>query len=160
MNQDGVLDGDGELERINDLYIQKKAVETYQCSGCVNGNDFKCFECTDEVVGIGCTKHCPGTLVMGTGYIFPGMPTGFNRLGPDPRQQETRIRLSIIKDYDDFIYDEFNIPSWKYKDEHGNILVRGLSPRINCNFLHVRLDDCFNKINCLEVTDEMIEGMD
>jgi len=160
MNTDGVLDGDGELERINEEMIQRKAVETYQCPGCVCGSDFKCFERDDsKSVGIGCTKHCAGTMMLGVGSMFLGMPIGFNRLGPRPENPEQKMKLVILRNYEDFEYDKFNIPVWKHKDEHGNTLVRGLSPRLNHSFLHVRLDDCFDKIDCLEITKEDIEEM-
>lgn len=132
----------------------KEAVEEYQCSGCVSGPYEKCFEKRDN--GVGCKKHCPGTMAMGAGTLFLGMPKGFNRLGPIKSEH---CPLIIYEDYTGFC-DKLNIPTWKYLDEHGNTLVRGLSPRVNMPFLHVYLKDVRDKINCLELTKEEIEAMD
>ena len=57
-------------------------------------------------------------------------------------------------------YDQFNVPVWKYLNEHGHTLVRGLSPRTNVPFIHVHLYDCMKDVNCMEVSQEMLDGMD
>lgn len=131
----------------------KDIIENYQCAGCVNGHNFKCY-----VKGefLECEKHCPGTMFLGQGMIFLGLPKGFNRLGP-----VTEMRLKILSDINVWgEYDKYNIPVWKYLDEYGNTLVRGLQPRLNDTFLHIYIGDQRDKINCLEITNEDIEYMD
>ncbi len=133
----------------------KKAVEEYQCSGCMTGCNTECFEpCS---TGIGCGKHYAGTMVFpGVGKIFLGLPKGFNRLGE-------------IKDMKPFIfedlknwgeYNKFNVPVWKYLDKNGNTIVRGIQPRLNAPFIHIILKNCINEINCELITDVDINEMD
>lgn len=132
----------------------EQAVKEYQCPGCVGGPYKTCFkECT---FGKGCESHCPGTLMFGVGKLFIGMPKGFNRCGP---AEPTHTPIIILEDDIDF-FDKFNVPVWKYLDEHGNTLVRGLSPRVNMPFLHIYLKDIREKVNCYELTKDDVEGMD
>lgn len=131
----------------------KDFIENYQCPGCVCGSDISCFE---KGSGIECDKHVVGTLIMGIGKIFLGMPHGFNRLG---FVEEMKINgFETLSD--GWGYDKFNIPVWKYLNEHGNTLVRGLSPRTNAPFLHIFLEDCLSEIDCYEITLEDLNGMD
>jgi hypothetical protein len=145
-----------------------EAIKEYQCPGCACGVGPECATKCDT--GIGCGAHCPGTLMSNVGKIFLGMPKGFNRCG-----YETEMPLHIFESFESFCddwkrvtslgvesggYDFWNIPVWKYLDEHSNTLVRGLSPRVNSPFLHVILGDCRDKINCLEVTEKMQNSMD
>lgn len=132
----------------------KNAVEKYQCPGCVKGHNISCFE--GGVYGVGCGKHVPGTTILPiVGKIFLGMPKGFNRIG------ETETILSIFEKFEVHgDYDSFNIPVWKHLTKDGHTLVRGLSPRINYPFLHVFLEDCLSKVDCLEVTEELLAEMD
>lgn len=85
------------------------------------------------------------------------MPVPFSRLGKD--ESPINIFESWEQKEDKWSYDKFNIPCWKYLDEHKNTLVRGLSPRINKTFLHVILGNHLEKINCYELTNEDILGM-
>ena len=149
----------------------KDAIKTYQCPGCVNGPYPKCYK--KDSIGSGCSQHCPGTMIMGLGTIILGMEKGFNRVGPVPLKS---LNFQIFKDKEDLqefsptklsmtfknngLYDNFNIPVWKYLDEHGNTLVRGLSPRINIPFLHIFLWDARSEVNCLELTKSDIDAMD
>ena len=132
---------------------QKDFVETYQCPGCVVGSGIECFG-TGE--GIECGKHVCGTLISNAGHIFLGMPTGFSRLGP----AKTMKIHGFTKLSDGWGFSKFNVPVWKFKDEHGNTLVRGISPRINSPFLHIFLGDHLSEIDCLEITREDVEFMD
>lgn len=133
----------------------KKAIENYQCTGCSVGSDIRCF--TSDSFGEGCGKHFSGTGVLGgIGKILLGMPKGFNRMG-----EQKELRPKIFKSFSDYgSYDKWNIPTWKYKDEFGNTLVRGLMPRRNEPFLHVFLEDCLDQVNCYLVTPEDVEFMD
>lgn len=134
--------------------IIKKAVEEYQCPGCVGGSDIECYEKSED---FSCEKHVAGTMGFPqVGRIFLGMPKGFNRLGGSGK-----MKINIFHDLEEsWDYDMYNIPVWKYLDKHGNTLVRGLSPRTNWSFLHVILCDCVADIDCHEITEEMLKEMD
>jgi hypothetical protein len=146
---------------------KNEAILEYQCPGCTNGPSLSCVTECDK--GIGCGSHCSGTTIIPLGSVFLGMPKGFNRVG-----SAEKMPLHIFASYDDFCkdwgrntvngyaegYDMWNVPVWKFLDQHGNTLVRGLSPRTNGTFLHVILGDCRDKINCLEITKELQEKMD
>jgi hypothetical protein len=102
------------------------------------------------------------------GAVFLGMPNGFSRLG-----SFDSMCLSIFPSFEAFEkdystpaihgpsdgYNMWNVPVWKFLDEHGNTIVRGISPRINKPFLHVILENCLDKIDCLEITKEVQEKM-
>ncbi|MBL3529638.1 MAG: hypothetical protein JMN27_18295 [gamma proteobacterium endosymbiont of Lamellibrachia anaximandri] len=134
--------------------IVSAVIEEYQCPGCVCGSDTECYEKgeTEE-----CKKHVAGTMIMPVvGKVFLGMPTGFNRIGPVEKMQ-----MFVFKEFvDGWGYDKFNVPVWKRLDKNGNTLVRGMNPRINFPFLHVFIGNHLDKIDCLEITDVDIEGMD
>lgn len=137
---------------------QIKAIEQYQCAGCVVGGDLECYEHTDNY-GIQCSAHVCGTMIMPTvGMLLLGMPTGFCRLG------EGKQKVQIFKNYEHlnegWNYGIYNVPVWKHRTEEGHILVRGLSPRINKTFLHVIIEDCFDSIDCIEIADDDIKKMD
>ena len=137
--------------------ILKEAVEEYQCSGCVSGSDISCYQKGNSSA---CGAHVAGTRIFNIGRIFLGMPTGFNRLGT---AEETKI--DIWETYEEqnknWAYDMFNVPVWKHKDANkDNTLIRGISPRINSPFIHIVLEDCLDKIDCIEITDEVIREMD
>ena len=132
---------------------QKNAVELYQCVGCIKGCDISCFE---ESFDLRCKNHRPGTIITQAGTIFLGMPKGFNRLGPCEV-----TKLNIFKTIEDsWGYDEYNVPVWKYLDEHNHTIVRGLCPRINYPFIHIFLENCMDKIDCLEITNKDLDNMD
>lgn len=131
----------------------KKTVEEYQCPGCINGSDISCYN--HYGIGIECNRHTPGTYISPIGKVFLGLPKGFNRLGL------CKTKINIFKKLSDgWGYDIFNIPVWKYKDKNVNVIVRGISPRINSPWIHIFLEDCTEKINCLEITDETLKEMD
>jgi hypothetical protein len=134
----------------------KKAVETYQCTGCLKGSDTTCFK-QKEDFGIGCGEHFSGTFLSNVGKIFLGMPKGFNRLG---KAEDTKIQIYNSYEECDWKFDKFNIPVWKHLDENGNTLVRAIMPRRNEPFIHIFLENCLDKINCLEITKDDINAMD
>ena len=133
----------------------KNAIEKYQCPGCVVGGDISCFK--EHISGIGCGSHCAGTNIYPiVGRIFLGMPVGFNRLG-----KCDDLKLSIFNSIGNcWEYDKFNVPVWKYLSEDNHTFVRGFMPRRNEPFLHIFLENCMNKINCLEITRDDINEMD
>lgn len=141
----------------------KEAIETYQCSGCSAGCDVECGR-FEKGYSLSCFHHFPGTIIFpSVGKIFLGMPHGFNRTGSGIGTPNLKIDIFKTlegKNKDFAYYDKFNVPCWKYKNEKGHTMVRGLSPRANEPFLHIILEDCIKDIDCLEITDEDINGMD
>ncbi len=131
----------------------KKAIGEYQCSGCVNGPALSCFEKTE--FGVGCGKHIAGTIIPPFGYVFLGLPKGFNRLGPKNDMKP----FIYDKLEDQWTFNKFNVPVWKYKNEHGHTLVRYLQPRNNNPGLSIFLEDCLDKIDCLEISKEDVDFM-
>ena len=134
----------------------KNAIEEYQCSGCVLGSDIECFK-ENTTGGVGCGKHHAGTIMRGVGNFFLGMPVGFNRVG----EQKT-LKPNVYETFEssDWTYDKFNIPVWKYLNKDGHTFVRGIMPRKNEPFIHVFLEDCIEKIDCLEITQNDVDQMD
>ncbi len=132
------------------------AVIRYQCPGCVSGDGGSAAFCYKKGNYQECLNHHYGTLSLGIGGIFLGLPKGFSRVG------ENNLNIIILNDLSEWDsgYDKFNIPVWKYLDMYGNTLVRGLSPRINKPFLHIILNDSIKEINCLEITDSDLKEMD
>ena len=134
----------------------KLAIEEYQCSGCVAGSDIECFE-SNNTGGIGCGKHHAGTIITGIGNIFLGMPTGFNRLG-----ENRKLKPNVYENFEssEWEYDMWNIPVWKHLSKDGHTFVRGIMPRRNEPFIHIFLENCIDKIDCLEISQSDIDGMD
>lgn len=136
--------------------ITKKIVKEYQCPGCVGGGDMHCYESRRDSKDLSCASHVAGTTMGGIGRIFLGMPKGFNRLGLCDG-----TKISIYKKLSDcFEYDFLNVPVWKYLDDHGNTLVRGICPRINNPWIHIFIGDCLDQIECFEITEEHINEID
>lgn len=148
----------------------KSAIETYQCPGCSFGSDISCFEKDKhDLENKGCGKHCAGTLILpGPGRVFLGLPHGFDRLGrisgsnygEDPK-------IVIFEKFSEYTnafgqnqYDKWNIPLWKHLNKSGHTIVRWIAPRRNIGNIHIFLENCLDKIDCFEVDQEMIDGMD
>ncbi len=132
----------------------KKAVEQYQCSGCVCGSDISCYV---RGSNLECVKHVAGTRIIGIGRLFLGMPKGFNRLGAFED-----LSLQIFESFSKkkWSYNKWNIPVWKWLSEDGHTFVRGICPRTSNPFLHVILEDCLNNIDCYEITTDDLNEMD
>ena len=134
----------------------KKAIESYQCPGCSVGGSTKCFKDNTDG-GVGCGDHFAGTILSHIGKIFLGMPKGFNRLGTNEK-----LKPLIFEKYESsgYTYDMWNVPTWKYLNKDGHTLVRGMMPRLNRTFLHIFLEDCLDKVDCREITEEDLNNMD
>lgn len=133
----------------------KKAIETYQCPGCVCGSDISCYK---KGYYLECASHVVGTIISDIGRILLGMPKGFCRLGVCDK-----IEFFIFDPEEayDYIYNTYNIPVWKYLDRYGNTIVRGLSPRINNSWIHIYLENYIDQIeNCIEITQADVDEMD
>ena len=137
----------------------KNGVEEYQCPGCTSGRNISCYKKSEN--SIACGEHRAGTAITFIGKIFLGMPIGFNRLGVELGGGEN-MPIEIFESFEkrDWDYNKWNIPVWKHLNENGHTFVRGLSPRTNRPFLHIFLKDCMNRIDCFEVTQELINEMD
>jgi len=133
----------------------KNAIEKYQCTGCVNGSDISCYE--ERQGSLSCKSHLSGTIMTPAGKILLGLPKGFCRLGP-----YGSLIPNIWSDFNtsDWNYDKWNIPVWKHLTKDGHTLVRGISPRTNVPFIHIYLEDCMSKIDCLEISKKEIDLMD
>lgn len=131
----------------------KKAVERYQCPGCVCGSDTSCYA---EGLDFGCSKHCPGTVISGAGKILLGMPKGFNLF-----ESHYKVTISIFEKFEyGWGYNKFNVPVWKHLDNNGNTLVRGVCPRISLPWIHIFLGNHMSKIDCIEISKEDMRKMD
>lgn len=139
--------------------IIKEAVDSYQCSGCTSGSDTSCYE-KSQNLDISCSKHSVGTMVLGIGWLQIGLPNGFNRVS---KGQTKIVDFYMYKTYEDkekdFSFNMFNIPVWKYL-HNGHTLIRGVCPRTNTLFIQCILEDCMDKIDCLELTSEQVKAMD
>lgn len=137
---------------------EKSPIEMYQCLGCTNYPYPQCFKKSD--IGIGCDKHSAGTTIgPSMSRIFLGLPKGLCKLGPQ-RDMRVYIFENFEQQNQQWKYDKFNIPVWKYKDEHNHIIIRGYMPRLNKGFIHIILSGDFGKLNCFEITDKDLEEMD
>ena len=115
----------------------KVLVEKFQCPGCVTGSDTTCGEFAPVPCATGgaCRSHVPGTIVMGVGTIYSGMPKGFNRVGV----RETYKPADMTRDYIPLMfYTKDEKPRWHetfYKPiwalvKDGFLFVRTFEPRI------------------------------
>lgn len=128
------------------------AIQEYQCPGCITGSFPSCFaKSTDN--GLGCGNHRPATYFSGVGKIFLGLPKGFHRLGPNEH-----TKIWIFQSFEEF--DIWNRPVWKHLNAVGHTLVRVFVPRINDSQIYIFLEDCLDRIDCVEITAEQIEAMD
>ena len=134
-----------------------EAIKTYQVPGSI-GFDENNFE--QSGVGLEWSGHVAAIWQTNVGLLFLGMPKGFNRAGFLENNMKICIFYNMQHHDSVWPYDKYNIPCWKYLDEHGNTIVRGLQPRLNNPFLHVILGDVRDKINCLEITNTDLDSMD
>jgi len=139
-----------------------EAIKEYQVPGAVSSFDENNFR--QDTIGSEWSDHCPGTFVPHVGTFFLGMPKGFNRIGARAENSDENLKINIFPDFENFEqkfggYDKFNVPVWKHTNGKGHTMVRGIRPRINSPFLHIILEDCREKIDCLEITNKDINEM-
>lgn len=119
-------------------------IEEFQCPGCVCGGGTDeangCFKPSESHPGwdtFSCDAHMPGTMIMGLGSIYLGLPKGFNRVG---MRSESAFRKAKnpgechnirfwLKGADPQ-YDNLNVPVWAMEKD-GYLFVRTYMPRIN-----------------------------
>lgn len=132
-------------------------IEEYQCSGCMRLSSDGCYQ-EKNSLNISCANHYPGTLTF-NGTILLGFPNGFNRIGPFEK-----FEINVYKSYHDmekeWSFNKFNVPVWKHLTENNEVIVRGFCPRSNKPFMHLINENCIDEINCLNITQSDIDGMD
>lgn len=141
--------------------VTLKAVNSYQCPGCMQGPDVETCD-RANVTDKGCTNQAAGVFGAGIGAIALGLPKGFNRFGPGPeRKVEVWASYDVLMAYQPNLRTIFSVPVWKHLDEQGNTLMRWYSPRTNCGWSVVVLGDCRDRFpQALEITAEQIADMD
>lgn len=155
--------------------MHKYFADNYLCPGCSCGTDTSTcteFRANDTNplkigYGFGCTNHAPGTLLNGYFKIMLGFPKGFCRIPSDYHfsklypKNNNPIEYIFSDDFErDFRDDVFNVPVWKYLDHLGNTIVKSLCPRVNKVSVWVYYGNHMDKINCLEITNEILNSMD
>ena len=138
-------------------------IEEFQCPGCVCGSSPRedCFRPAPLMDGwprFNCNAHVAGTMVLGIGSFYLGLPKGFCRVGMRSeaayrRVQEkegahTNIRLWLKGTNPG--WDDFNVAVWAMEKD-GYLFVRTYSPRTNNSNVDVieggTLDLCPNAID-------------
>lgn len=130
---------------------QAAAVQEYQCVGCVNGPFPTCYKRGQQ--GVECSAHVAGTRIAGLGRIWLGLPKGFCRLGPNEHS-----RVWMHDTLTDEQFDMWNRPVWKHLNANGHTLVRVFVPRLNDSQVYIFLENCLDRIDCMEITAEQIEN--
>ncbi len=136
----------------------KKAIQAYQCPGCIIGHDISCFEKAEG--GNGCGKHRAGTFISHIGKVYLGMPKGFNRVGDKECPIEIHTTLQAAKDEFSNIFGKYTVSVWKYLNEKNHTFVRSYCPRLNYTMIYIFLENCMDKIDAIEITAEDIDYMD
>jgi hypothetical protein len=135
------------------MVTAKIMVATFQCPGCVNGEDTKCgkFKLHEiatgtshdggqrMVGGFRCINHETSAVTMGGGKVNMGLPVPFARVQyRDGAQDEvkTNIRMHLKPvDYGTY-WDVFNVPVWALEKD-GYLFVRTYSPRTDQSYVDV-----------------------
>ena len=74
--------------------------------------------------------------------------------------------ISIFETYEDFIKKyaniktKFCVPIWRYVNKKKHTFLRLYNPRINTPEIIIILENCSNKFNCIEITEEDVSCMD
>ena len=111
-------------------------IKEFICPGCVGGPDSvdECYKPLDgNTYGYGCNAHVLGTFAFPSGHFALGLPTGFNRPGPNEKRDKTRNNMVIRlwpKGKGPPEWDSFNVPVWAMVRD-GFLFVRTYMPRIN-----------------------------
>lgn len=140
-----------------------EAITEYQCPGCVAGPEPHTCPSFKLSMSTGCKGHAPGTMMLGVGTLFLGMPRGFDRVGPSGTEYVNLDVCASAEEVVDLLKQKhpFSLAVWKHLDKHGNTLLRCYSPRTNVGWPVVILGDCMDKFpDAIEITAEQVEGMD
>lgn len=155
---------------MNHSELCKYFSEKYLCAGCVNGTSpDSCKQYKEHPEnkifrdkGPGCIGHVCGTSILGLTGLMLGFPKGFNLVpeGYKFSQDGNHHTISYCFLITPRTFDYLNIPVWKHLDEHGNTIVKILSPRTCRILVDVILGNHMDQINCHELTREMMENID
>ena len=108
-------------------------IEKFQCSGCIHGSDIECGTYKpSSVYGHRCEAHVLGTMFGLGGLVALGLPTGFNKPGPDDKRERNRT-LMIIRlwpDGTEIEWNHLNVPVW-FLETDGDLYVKTFMPRVN-----------------------------
>ncbi len=119
---------------------QLEMISEFQCPGCTLGTS-PCQECpsfaNENKYGFGCSAHSAGTLLVGGGWFYLGLPKGFNRVGAFVAKGDDKTKNNIRLWIDDPPeWDELNCPIWGMEKD-GCLFVRTYLPRTNRNFIDI-----------------------
>ena len=106
----------------------EKLIQEYQCSGCISGGSIRCgsYEKQSDY-GERCISHYPGTMMLGAGKMYLGLPRGMNKVG-DFKSEKGDSRIRIWVDGNKPEWDMFNLPVW-CKQDGDNLIVKTVMPR-------------------------------
>jgi len=112
-----------------------------QCPGCTCGcapaAECESFKPSNDY-GFKCEGHSSGTILSGVGYVYLGLPKGFNRVGAFRAKGDDKtlnnIRLWIYPAIPE--WDFLNVPIWAMEKD-GFLYVKTYCPRINVNYVDV-----------------------
>ena len=117
----------------------EKMISNFQCPGCLKGSS-PCTECPsfhlNHEFGWNCKNHIPGTIMVGVGKIFLGMPKGFNKVGACEQIGEQMVIIRFWQEGEKPFWDYLNIPVWAM-EEYGYLFVRTYCPRVNRGYIDV-----------------------
>jgi len=119
-------------------------IEKFQCRGCVSGSDIKCgrFKLEETFgprLGVRCLSHVPGTVLIGLGAIYLGLPRGFNRVGAQIQDLSNDFKLTALRLWTVGTapkWDDFNVAVWAMELD-GVLYVRTYAPRTNRTYIDV-----------------------
>lgn len=138
-------------------------INEYQCPGCMCGlNTGACesFKLLEENKHFRCDGHYPGTILLGVGNLYLGLPKGFCRTIPVKEfdgeiVHDPYIRLYTEGTFDYNMFNKFNVPVWAMEKD-GFLLVRTYCPRISRQYLDViqggKLADIPKEFNIIDVS--------
>jgi len=97
--------------------IQLAVIGDIQCPGCTCGTspvqDCERFE-PHTGYGFKCLAHSAGTMMFPGGYVYLGLPKGFNRVGAfrvkGDDKTSSNIRLWVYPDCPE--WNRWNVPVW------------------------------------------------
>lgn len=144
--------------------IELEVIGEMQCPGCTCGcapaNECESFK-PDREFGFRCDAHSGGTPITGMGWIYLGLPKGFNRVGAfrakGDNDRSNNIRLWIHPNAP--FFDNLSVPVWAMEKD-GYLYVRTYLPRINLTFVDVIKGGTMELVPGAENVAEFIDEID
>ena len=117
----------------------QEMISEFQCPGCTCGTS-PCTECESYKPQGGeswvCAGHSAGTMILGIGKIFLGMPKGFDHVGPNEQIGQRYQMIRLWQAGTSPAWDYLNVPVWA-REKDGYLFVRTYCPRLNRSFVDV-----------------------